>query len=58
MEKAFERDGLKVYLKKINVMDSGLKEEIIKSEVDPHVKCGKGVMENSVLCAKCVKGAW
>ena len=49
--------GLKVNLKKIKVMVSGLKSEaFLHSKVDPRDKCGKRIMENSVMCTKCSKG--
>ena len=37
-------------------MVSCLKDEVLKSKVDPCAKCGKRVMENSVMCTKC--GKW
>ena len=40
-------------LKKTKVMASGLKDEVLKSKVDPRAKCGKKVTENSVMCTKC-----
>ena len=42
-------------LKKTNVMVSGSKGEVLKSKVDPCVKCDKSVMANSVMCTKCGK---
>ena len=55
-KKAFESKGLKVNLKKTKVMVSGSKGEVLKSKVDPCVKCGKRVMANSMMCTKC--GKW
>ena len=55
MEKAFESKSLKVNLKKTKVVVSGSKGEVLKSKVDPCAKCGKRVMENSVMCTKCGK---
>ena len=54
--KAFESKGVKVNLKKTKVMVSDLKSEVLKSKVDPCVKCGKRVMANLVMCTKC--GKW
>ena len=48
----FESKGLKVNLKKTNVMLSGSKEEMLKSKVDSCAMCGHRVMANSVLCTK------
>ena len=56
LKEAFERKGLKVDLKKTKVMVSGSKGEVVKSKVDPCAKCGKTVMENSVMCTK--GGKW
>ena len=42
-------------LKKTRVMVSGSKGDVPKSKVDPCAKCGKRVMENSVMCTKCGK---
>ena len=53
---AFEIKELKVNLKKTKVMVSGSKCEVLKSRVYPCVKCGKGVMANSIMCTKC--GKW
>ena len=39
-EEAFERKELKINLKKAKVMVNGLKGEVLKSKVDPCVKCG------------------
>ena len=39
-EEAFERKRLKINLKKAKVMVNGLKGEVLKSKVDPCVKCG------------------
>ena len=44
-------------LKKTKVMVSRSKGEVLKSKVDPCAKCGKRVMENSVMCTKCGKWA-
>ena len=44
-------------LKKVKVMVSSSKGEVIKSKVDPRAKCGKRVMANSVMCTKCGKWA-
>ena len=52
-KEAFESKRLKVNLKKTKVMVSGLKEELLRSKVDPRAK---GVRINSVLCTKC--GKW
>ena len=43
-------------LKKIKVIVSGSKGEVIKIKVDLCAKCGKRVMANSVMCTKC--GKW
>ena len=53
---AFERNGLKVNLKKTKVMVSGLKGEVLMIVVDPCAKSGKRMMANSVMCTKC--GKW
>ena len=48
-------------LKKIKVMVSGLKGEVLKSKVDPCVMCNKRVIGNLVMCTKCgkwVHGRW
>ena len=50
---AFESKGLKVDLKKTKLMVSGSKGEVLKSKVDPCVKCSKMVMVISVMCTKC-----
>ena len=42
-KEAFESKGLKVNLKKIKVMVSSSKGEVLKSKVDPCAKCGKWV---------------
>ena len=55
-KEAFESKGLKVNLKKTRVMVSGSKGEVLKSKVDPCVKCRKRVMANSVMCTEC--GKW
>ena len=55
-KEVFQSKGLKVNLKKTKVMVSGSKSEVLKSKVDQCAKCGKRVMENSVLCTKC--GKW
>ena len=54
-KEAFENKGLKVNLKETKVMVSDLKDEVLKSKVDPCAKCGKRVMANSVMCTKCCK---
>ena len=51
----FESNGLKVNLKKTKVRVSGWKGEVLQSKFDPCAKCGKRVMENSVMCTKCSK---
>ena len=43
-------------LKKTKVMVSGSKGDVLKSKVDPCAKCGKRVMETSMMCTKC--GKW
>ena len=53
---AFESKRLKMNLKKTKVMVSGLKDEVLKSKVDPCAKCGKRMMVNSVMYTKC--GKW
>ena len=55
-KEVFESKGLKVNLKKIKVMVSSSKGEVLKRKVDPCAKCGKRVMANSVICTKC--GKW
>ena len=55
-KEAFQSKRLKMNLKKNKVMVSGSKGEELKSKVDPCAKCGKRVMENSVMCTKC--GKW
>ena len=60
-KEAFESKRLKVNLKKTKVMVSGSKGEVLKSKFDPRAKCGKRVLENSVMCTKCcewVHGRW
>ena len=52
-EEVFESKGLKVNLKKIKVIVSGSKGEVLKSKVDP---CAKRVMANSMIGTKC--GKW
>ena len=52
-KETFESKGLN--LKKTKAMASGSKGEVLKSDVDPCVKCGKRVMENSMMCTKCGK---
>ena len=37
-------------------MESGLKGKVLRRNVDPCAKCGKKVIENSVMCTKC--GKW
>ena len=54
-KKAFESKGLRLNIKKTKVMVSGLKDEVLKSKVDPCAKCGKRVVANSVMCTKCCK---
>ena len=51
-KEAFESKGLKVNLKKTKVMVSDLKDEVLKSKVDPCAKCRKRVMANSIMCTK------
>ena len=51
-KEAFESIDLKVNFKKTKVMLSGLKGEAIQSKVDSCARCGKRVMENSVMCTK------
>ena len=55
-KKAFDSKELKVNLEKIKVIVSGLKEEILKSSVDPCAKCGKRVRANSMLAQIVVNG--
>ena len=55
-KEAFESKKLKVNLKKTKVMIIGSKDEVLKSKVDPCVKCGKRVMANSAMCTK--GGKW
>ena len=55
-KEAFESKGLKVNLKETKVMVSGSKGKVLKSIVDLCAKCGKRVMEKSVMCATC--GKW
>ena len=43
-------------LKKTKVIVSGSKGEVLKSKVDPCVKCSKRVMANLMMCTKC--GKW
>ena len=52
---AFESKEMKVNLKKIKVMVSGLKNELLKSKVDPCAKCSKRMMANWVMRTKCGK---
>ena len=54
-KKAFQSKGLKMNLKKIKVMVSSSKVEVLKSKVDPCAKCSKRVTANSVMCTKCDK---
>ena len=54
-KEAFKSKGLKVNLKKIKVMVSDLKDEVLNSKVDPCAKCGYRVMANLVMCTKCCK---
>ena len=42
-------------LKKTKVMVSSLKSEVLKSKVDPCIKCNKRVTANLVMCTKCGK---
>ena len=44
-KEAFESKRLRMNLKKTKVMVRGLKDEILKSKVDPCAKCGKRVMD-------------
>ena len=55
-KEAFETNWIKDNLKKIKVMVSGLKGKVLKNKVDPCDKCGRRVMENSVMYTKC--GKW
>ena len=55
-KKAFDSKELKVNLEKIKVIVSGLKEEILKSSVDPCAKRGKRVRANSMLAQIVVNG--
>ena len=48
----FGSKELKVNLKKIKVMVIDSTGKVIRSKVDSCVKCGKTLMENSVLCTK------
>ena len=45
-KEAFESKGLMVNLKKIKIMVSCSKSEVLKSKVDPYAECSKRVMEN------------
>ena len=47
-KEAFGRKGLKVM--------RSLKNEVLKSKVDPCAKCSKRVMANSMICTK--RGKW
>ena len=47
-KEVFESKGLKVNFKKIKVMVSSSKGEVLKSKVDPSAKCGKRVMHSDV----------
>ena len=48
----FESKGLKVNLKKTNVMVSGSKDEELKSTVDPCAKCGVATSATSTTSHK------
>ena len=52
-KEAFESKELNVNLKKTKLIVSGWKE--LNSKVDSCSKCGKRVMESSVMCTKCGK---
>ena len=52
LKETFQSKGLKVNLKKTKVLVSGSKGEVLKSKVDPCVKCSKRVMVNSMMCTK------
>ena len=43
-------------LKKTKEMMNDLESGVLNSKVDPCAKCGKRVMENSVMYTKC--GTW
>ena len=51
-KEAFESKRLKVNLKKIKVMVSGLKGEIFMNKISPCVMCSKRMMANSMPCNK------
>ena len=55
-KEAFQSKRLKMNLKKIKIMVSRLKDEVLKSKVDPCAMYSKRVMANSVMCTKC--GKW
>ena len=54
-KEAFESKGLKVNLRKTNVVVSGAEGEVSVTKVDPCGISGRQVMANSVLCVKCRK---
>ena len=54
-KESFESKGLKMNLKKTKVRVGGLKGKVLKSKVDPRVRCDKTVMAYSVTCTKCSK---
>ena len=55
MEKGVWGQKVEVNFKKTKVVMIGSQGEVLKSEVDPRAKCGKRVIENSVMHTKCSK---
>ena len=54
-KEAFESKEMEVNLKKTKIMVSGLKNELLKSKVDPCAKCSQRMMANWVMRTKCGK---
>ena len=52
----FESKGMRINLRKTNLMVSGMEEETFDSKIDPCGMCGTRVMSNSVLCT--AYGKW